>query len=43
MKPLTETIRNLSAKHRERVDKAKKIAENMVKIAEAAKAAAQKK
>jgi hypothetical protein len=43
MKPITETVRNLSKKHRDRIEKSKKIAENMIKAAEAAKAVAQKK
>lgn len=43
MKPLTETLRDLSKKHRDRVDKQKQMAEKMLKTAEAAKAAAQKK
>ena len=43
MAQLTDLIRNLSKKHRERVDKSKKIAEKMLKTAEAAQAAAQKK
>jgi len=43
MKTITESLRNLSKIHRERVEKAKKIAENMIKIAEEAKLAAQKK
>ena len=43
MKPITELVRNLSKAHRDRVEKAKEIAEKMVKAAEAAKAAAPKK
>lgn len=43
MKPIVESLRNLSKIHRERLEKAKKIAENMIKNAEAAKQAAQKK
>ena len=43
MKPVIETLRNLSKIHRERLEKARKIAENMIKTAEAAKQAAQKK
>lgn len=43
MKPLPEIVRNLSKKHRDLVAKNTKIAENMIKTAEAAKKAAQKK
>ena len=43
MKPITELVRNLSKKHGERLEKARKIAENMIITAEAAKKAAQKK
>ena len=43
MKPIPELVRNLSKTHRERLEKAKKIAENMIKNAEAAKKAAPKK
>jgi len=43
MKPITELVRNLSKTHRDRVEKAKKMAENMIKTAEAAKTAAPKK
>ena len=43
MKPITEIVRNLSKVHRERIEKAKKMAENMIRTAEAAKKAAPKK
>ena len=43
MKPITELVRNLSKKHRERIDKSKQMAEKMIKTAEAARAEAQKK
>lgn len=43
MKPIIESLRNLSKQHRERVEKAKEIAEKMIKTAEEAKKAAQKK
>jgi hypothetical protein len=43
MKPLIETLRNLTKKHKENIDKARKIAENQIRAAEAAKQAAQKK
>jgi len=43
MKPIPEIVRNLSKLHRERLEHAKKIAENTIKAAEAAKQAAQKK
>jgi hypothetical protein len=43
MKPITELVRNLSKQHRDLVDKNKKIAENMIRAAEAAKKAAPKK
>ena len=43
MKPITEIVRNLSKTHRERIDKARKMAENMIRNAEAAKKAAPKK
>ena len=43
MKPIPELVRNLSKVHRDRIEKATKIAENMIKAAEAAKKAAPKK
>lgn len=43
MKPITEIVRDLSKKHRDRVEKITKIAENMIKNAEAAKKAVPKK
>jgi len=43
MAQVIELIRNLSKKHRDRIENSKKIAEKMIKNAEAAKAAAQKK
>jgi hypothetical protein len=43
MKPITELVRNLSKSHRDRIEKATKMAEAMIKTAEAAKKAAQKK
>jgi len=43
MKPITELVRKLSKKHSDIIDKSTKIAENMIKTAEAAKKAAQKK
>jgi len=43
MASINELVRNLSKKHRDRVEKSKKIAENMIRNAEAAKAAVPKK
>ena len=43
MKPLTQLVRDLSKKHRERIDKSKQMAEKMIKTAEAARSATQKK
>jgi len=43
MKPVMETLRNLSKGHRDRIEKAKKIAENTIRTAEAAKEAGRKK
>ncbi len=43
MKPITELVRNLSKIHRERVEKAREMAEKMIKTAEEAKKAALKK
>ena len=43
MAQITDLIRNLSKKHRERIDKSKKMAEKMIKTAEAAQAEARKK
>jgi len=43
MAQVIDLIRNLSKKHRERLDKSKKIAEKMVKNADAAAKAVQKK
>ncbi len=43
MKPIPELVRNLSKIHRERLEKAKEMAEKMIKVAEEAKKAAPKK
>ena len=43
MKPIGELIRNLSKKHRDRIEKSKKIAEKMIKNADAAAKEARKK
>lgn len=43
MAKVTDLIRNLSKKHRSRIENSKQIAEKMVKNAEAAKSAGQRK